>query len=194
MPPRFAVAPPVQVRPDGDRSGVRLHSREAAETGLPNDRFRATLGHFASGIVVITGMASGAPVGFTCQSFFSLSLRPPLIAIAPGKSSTSWPSIATSQAFCANVLSADQEDLCLTFARSGTDKFSDVSWRPAVTGSPRLDGAMAWIDCRIRESHDAGDHHLVVGSVVGLGNADGKRPLLYFRGQFNSLGRQLPGA
>jgi 3-hydroxy-9,10-secoandrosta-1,3,5(10)-triene-9,17-dione monooxygenase reductase component len=191
---RCAPSPPVQFRRHGNALAVRRQSGQFPETDLLNDRFRATLGHFASGVVVITGMASGSPMGFTCQSFFSLSLSPPLIAIAPGKSSTSWPSIATSQAFCANVLSADQQDLCRTFAWSGSDKFSDVSWTPAVTGSPRLEGAMAWIDCRIKESHDAGDHHLVVGSVVALGNADGKRPLLYFRGQFNSLGRRLPGA
>lgn len=164
-----------------------------AGTGYQQEKFRATLGHFASGVVVVTGMASGTPAGFTCQSFFSLSLDPPLIAIAPGKSSRSWPAIAASDAFCVNVLSADQEALGRTFARSGYNKFADVVWSPALTGSPRLDGAISWIDCRIKEIHDAGDHYLVVGSVVGLGNADSSRPLVYFRGQFNSLGRHPSG-
>ncbi len=193
MRPLSAPRSSLRSRRHDDRLGARSRGGGFAAIDLQHDSFRATLGHFASGVVVVTGMASGTPIGFTCQSFFSLSLSPPLIAIAPGKSSTSWPSIATSAAFCANVLSADQEDLGRTFARSGCDKFAHVSWSPALTGSPRLEGAMAWIDCRIRESHDAGDHYLVVGSVVGLGNADGRQPLLYFRGQFNSLGRQPSG-
>jgi 3-hydroxy-9,10-secoandrosta-1,3,5(10)-triene-9,17-dione monooxygenase reductase component len=183
----------LQVKRHESRVGTGEPDRRLAETSSRHDNFRATLGHFASGVVVITGMASGGPAGFTCQSFFSLSLNPPLIAIAPGKSSTSWPSIATSDAFCANVLSAEQEGLGRIFARSGYDKFADVAWSPAVTGSPRLDGALAWIDCRIKETHDAGDHYLVVGSVVGLGSAVGRRPLLYFRGAFNSLDGRLTG-
>ena len=184
---------PLQLKRHNDRPGNGRPGGWPGDTGRQHDSFRATLGHFASGVVIITGMASGSPAGFTCQSFFSLSLNPPLIAIAPGKSSTSWPSIATSDAFCANVLSADQEDLCRIFARSGYDKFADVAWSPSVTGSPRLDGALAWIDCRIKETHDAGDHYLVVGAVVGLGNADGRRPLLYFRGQLGDLGDRLSG-
>jgi 3-hydroxy-9,10-secoandrosta-1,3,5(10)-triene-9,17-dione monooxygenase reductase component len=181
---------PLHVKGHERRLGADERALRPGESGFQHDSFRATLGHFASGVVVITGMASGRPAGFTCQSFFSLSLKPPLIAIAAGKSSRSWPSIATSEAFCANVLSADQEDLGRTFARSGHDKFADVAWSPALTGSPQIEGALAWIDCRIKETHDAGDHYLVVGSVVGLGNADGRWPLLYFRGQFNSVGRQ----
>jgi 3-hydroxy-9,10-secoandrosta-1,3,5(10)-triene-9,17-dione monooxygenase reductase component len=184
---------PLQLMRHHDRMSTEDPGRWPGETGLRHDSFRATLGHFASGVVVITGIASGTPAGFTCQSFFSLSLNPPLIAIAPGKSSTSWPAIAASGGFCANVLSAEQEELGRTFARSGYDKFADVTWTPALTGSPRLDGAMAWIDCRIREIHDAGDHYLVVGAVVGLGNADGRRPLLYFRGQFSGVSGQLSG-
>jgi 3-hydroxy-9,10-secoandrosta-1,3,5(10)-triene-9,17-dione monooxygenase reductase component len=149
--------------------------------------FRATLGHFASGVVVVTGMTAGLPAGLTCQSFFSLSLDPPLIAIAVGKSSASWPAIAASGAFCANVLAAGQEELGRAFARSGQDKFAGVGWTPALTGSPRLDGALAWVDCQIEAVHETGDHYLVIGSVSDLGTGGGS-PLLYFRGQFNSLG------
>jgi 3-hydroxy-9,10-secoandrosta-1,3,5(10)-triene-9,17-dione monooxygenase reductase component len=157
-----------------------------------NADFRATLGHFASGVVIVTGMASAAvPAGLTCQSFFSLSLDPPLIAIAVGKASASWAAIAASGAFCANVVSAGQEGVCRAFARSGHDKFAGAGWTTALTGSPRLEGALAWIDCRIAAIHEAGDHYLVIGSVADLGTGSGD-PLLYFRGQFNSLGAR-PG-
>jgi 3-hydroxy-9,10-secoandrosta-1,3,5(10)-triene-9,17-dione monooxygenase reductase component len=155
-------------------------------TMRPLSDFRATLGHFASGVVVITGAVEGLPRGLACQSFFSLSLDPPLVAVAVARSSSSWPDIARSGAFCANVLASDQLDLCMRFAQSGTDKFAGVEWAPGVTGSPRLQSCLAWIDCTIKDIHDAGDHVLAIGEVrhveVGAG-----RPLLFYRGEFGRL-------
>ncbi|MHB1535878.1 MAG: flavin reductase family protein [Acidimicrobiales bacterium] len=149
-------------------------------------RFRTVLGHFASGVVVVTGMDGRRPVGFTCQSFFSLSLDPPLVAIGPSFRSRSWPAVAASGAFCANILSAEQEALCRNFAVSGGDKFAGVGWSPVDTGSPRLDGALAWVDCRIEAVHRAGDHFLAIGSVVDLAAADGE-PLVFYRAGFGSF-------
>jgi 3-hydroxy-9,10-secoandrosta-1,3,5(10)-triene-9,17-dione monooxygenase reductase component len=174
------------LRPPGLVSQARAASAEDT-AGRLDSVFRATVGHFASGVVIVTGTAAGVPTGLTCQSFFSLSLDPPLIAIAVGKSSASWPAIAASGAFCVNVLPEDQAELCRAFSRSGTDKFAGVAWTPAPTGSPRLDNALAWIDCRIEAIHPAGDHHLVIGSVADLAAGDGN-PLLYFRGRFSTLG------
>jgi 3-hydroxy-9,10-secoandrosta-1,3,5(10)-triene-9,17-dione monooxygenase reductase component len=155
-------------------------------TMTPQSDFRATLGHFASGVVVVTGVVDGQPRGLACQSFFSLSLDPPLVAIAVARTSSSWPDIARSGAFCANVLASDQLDLCMRFARSGTDKFSEVDWTPGVTGSPRLDASLAWIDCTIQDIHDGGDHVLAIGSVQHVEMGSG-RPLLFYRGEFGRL-------
>jgi flavin reductase (DIM6/NTAB) family NADH-FMN oxidoreductase RutF len=148
--------------------------------------FRAVLGHFASGVLVVAALDSGQPAGFTCQSFFSLSLEPPLIALAPGKASTSWPRVALADGFCANVLADDQEVVARTFARSGPDKFAGVNWSAGDTGHPHLSGCLAWIDCVIETVHDAGDHHLVIGRVVGL-EAGAGRPLLFYRGGFRGV-------
>jgi flavin reductase (DIM6/NTAB) family NADH-FMN oxidoreductase RutF len=148
--------------------------------------FRTTLGHLASGVVVVTAVHDGRPAGFTCQSFFSLSLDPPLIALAPGKSSTSWPKVAEAGTFCANILSDGQEALARTFAHSGADKFAGVGWSPAPNGPPRLHGALAWIECDIETAHDAGDHHLVIARVVGLETGTG-HPLLFYRGGFGGF-------
>jgi 3-hydroxy-9,10-secoandrosta-1,3,5(10)-triene-9,17-dione monooxygenase reductase component len=148
--------------------------------------FRATLGHFASGVVVITATHGHRPVGLTCQSFFSLSLDPPLVALAPGKSSTSWPRVAEADGFCVNVLSSDQEALARTFAHTGADKFAGVGWSPAPTGPPRLHGALAWVDCEIDTVQEAGDHYLVIGRVVGLETGSGQ-PLLFYRGGFGGF-------
>src|ERR1700679_3704038 len=94
------------------------------QSSIDKAEFRATLGHFATGVIVVTAIHADRPTGFTCQSFFSLSLDPPLIALAPAKSSTSWPKVADAGAFCANVLGADQEPLARAFANSGSDKFA----------------------------------------------------------------------
>lgn len=148
--------------------------------------FRAVLGHFASGVVLITGIDDGVPAGLTCQSFFSLSLSPPLIAVAPGKTSTSWPKIARTGDFCVNILSSDQEGVAWTFSQSGADKFSGVGWSPAANGAPRLHGALAWIDCHIDQTHDGGDHYLIVGRVEDLEMGEGQ-PLLFYRGGFGGF-------
>ena len=147
---------------------------------------RAVLGHFASGVCVVTGMVDDAPVGLAVQSFFSLSIDPPLVAIAPSRRSSSWPAIARSGAFCVNVLRDDQEALCRAFGRSGGDKFDGVGWQPTATGSPRLDDVLAWVDCRLDVAHAAGDHWLVVGAVLDLGAGDGS-PLLFYRGGFGGF-------
>jgi len=146
-------------------------------------RFREALGHFATGVTVVTAMEDVGPVGFTCQSFSSLSLDPPLVALAPAKSSTSWPRIAEAGAFCVNVLSGDQEALCRTFAVSGGDKFNGVGWRPGRTGAPILEGSLVWVECELEAIYDAGDHELVVGLVLDLGVGSGQ-PLLFYRGGF----------
>ncbi|MDQ6782417.1 MAG: flavin reductase family protein [Actinomycetota bacterium] len=157
-----------------------------AATTVEAAELRIVLGHFATGVVIVTGTGSGGPAGLTCQSFFSLSLDPPLVAVAPARTSSSWPAIHESGAFCINVLAAGQEALARGFARSGGDKFTNIDWGPTGTGSPRLDGVLAWIDCRLMEAHDGGDHHLIVGRILEMGtSADG--PLLFYRGAFGTF-------
>lgn len=164
---------------------------------LPVDEahFRQVLGTFASGVTIVTATTPDGPVGFTCQSFTSLSLDPPLVALAPARRSTSWPRIAGAGAFCVNILRADQESLSRSFAVSAAereDKFAGVSWRPAPSGAPVIDGVLAWIDCRLLVVHDAGDHELVLGRVTDL-DIEGGDPLLFFRGRFGGF-VPAPGA
>jgi 3-hydroxy-9,10-secoandrosta-1,3,5(10)-triene-9,17-dione monooxygenase reductase component len=146
--------------------------------------FRAVLGHFTTGITIVTGMDDNEPVGLTCQSFTSLSLEPPLVSFAPARSSTSWPRFRPSGSFCVNILGDDQEELCRVFATSGADKFRGVGWHPAETGSPLLDGVLAWVDCRTQDEYPAGDHLIVVGQVIDLAASRTGRPLLFYRGGY----------
>ena len=148
-------------------------------------RFRQVLGHFCTGVTVITGMQEGEPLGLTVQSFTSVSLDPPLVALCPARASASWPLIGASGGFCANVLAEEQEALARVFATRGADKFAGVGWKPSpATGSPLLDDVLAWVDCRVESEHDGGDHVIVVGRVVDLGVSDGGGPLLFYRGGY----------
>jgi len=145
---------------------------------------RDVLGHFVSGVTVVTATGADGPVGFTCQSFSSLSLDPPLVAFAPARTSTTWPRLREARRFCVNVLAEEQDELSRQFARSGTDKFAGVSWMPSPHGSPVLDGVVAWIDSELWAEYEGGDHTIVVARVLDLG-ADGSRtPLLFHRGGY----------
>lgn len=148
-------------------------------------RFRQVLGHFCTGIAVVTAMEGDQPVGFTAQSLTSVSLDPPLVSVCPAKSSTSWPRIRAVGAFCVSILADDQEVTCRAFAKPGPDKFAGVGWSPSpTTGSPLLDGALAWVDCRLETEYEAGDHLIALGRVLDLGVAEGKQPLLFYRGGY----------
>ena len=152
-------------------------------------QFKEAMGRFATGVTIVSGMEEGEPVGFTCQSFISLSVEPPFVAVAPARTSTSWPRIARAGSFCVNVLADHQADLGRGFAVSGGAKFEGVDWRPApATGSPLIEGSLAWVDCRVELVHDAGDHELIIGKVLDLGRGEGS-PLLFFRSRFATVAR-----
>ncbi|MFB8102403.1 flavin reductase family protein [Streptomyces sp. NPDC056007] len=159
---------------------------------LPVDpaEFRRVLGHFASGVTVVTAHDADGPTGFACQSFASLSLDPPLVAFMVARTSTTWPRIARAGVFCVNILGAEQGALCRGFAVSGADKFAGVAYGEApATGSPLLGSVPAWIDCRVHAVHTGGDHLIVVGRVAALGAAAEGEPLLFHRGVFGRFSR-----
>ena len=150
---------------------------------------RDVLGHFASGVTVVTALTADGPAGFTCQSFSSLSLDPPLVAFAPARTSQTWPALRAIGRFCVNVLAEGQDAVSRNFARSGVDKFAGVRWSPSAHGSPVLDGVLAWIDGSLWAEYDGGDHSIVVARVLDLGADPDRRPLLFHRGAYNLLHR-----
>lgn len=163
---------------------------------IDSHTFRSVLGHFPTGVAAITAVgADGAPVGMAVGSFTSVSLDPPLVAFLPDRGSTTFPRIRQAGSFCVNVLAGDQESVCRSFAAKGSDKYAGISWRPAGSGAPMIDGAVAWIDCDIDTIHDAGDHFIVVGRVRELKAETDRRPLLFFQGgygRFSSPSRSAP--
>lgn len=149
---------------------------------------REVMGHFATGVAIITAVDGDEPVGLTCQSVVSVSLQPPLIAFCPAKTSSSWPRLRTSGTVCINVLAGTQGPLCRQFAKSGVDKFAGVGHRPAGNGAPLIDEALAHIEAAVEAEHDAGDHTIVVCRVTDLAiHAVDHGPLLFYRGAFGQF-------
>jgi 3-hydroxy-9,10-secoandrosta-1,3,5(10)-triene-9,17-dione monooxygenase reductase component len=147
-------------------------------------RFREVLGHFCTGVTVVTGHDGAAPAGFACQSFAALSLDPPLVLFCVARTSRTWPVLAESGSFAVNVLAEHQREVSAVFGARGADKFASVPWRPAPSGAPLLDGALTWVDCTLEAVHTAGDHLVVVGRVIELGETSDARPLLFHRGHY----------
>ena len=159
---------------------------------IDTGRFKSVMGHFATGVTIVTAMDGDSPVGFTAQSFVSLSIEPPLVAVCPALASTSWPRIAGADGLCINILGADQEAVCRGMATPSSDKFAGVGWRASPSiGAPLIDGSLAWIEGRIEATHPAGDHEIVVIRVEDLGEstAEGhaRGPLVFYRAGFGSF-------
>jgi flavin reductase (DIM6/NTAB) family NADH-FMN oxidoreductase RutF len=185
---------------DGLAEGAGPAARPQLRSVGPDERtadtreLRSVLGRFCTGVTVISAVdEAGAPVGFACQSFSSLSLDPPLVSFNVARTSASWPRIARAGGFCVSVLAADQGELCRALAVSsatGADKFAGLEWAPApVSGAPRIAGALAWVDCSIHAVHTGGDHLIVLGRVNELAVArEDCGPLLFYRGGFGELG------
>lgn len=150
---------------------------------LSPERLRAVMGQFCSGVVVVTALGD-EPLGFTCQSFVSLSLDPPLVSFCPSRTSTTWPRIRETGRFCVNVLADGHADVSGAFARRGTDKFAGVDWAPTRSGTPAIAGVGAWVDCTLWDEYDGGDHTIVVGRVEQVHADPETRPLVFYRGAY----------
>jgi 3-hydroxy-9,10-secoandrosta-1,3,5(10)-triene-9,17-dione monooxygenase reductase component len=145
---------------------------------------RTVLGHFATGVAIITAVDGDEPVGMACNSFTSVSLEPQLVLFCAAKSSTTWPRIQAAQKWAANILDEDGEEVCRLFAQKGADRFAHIAYTEGRTGAPVLDDALAFVDCETVAEHDAGDHVIVVGRVVELGYSAESKPLLFYRGGY----------
>ena len=179
----------------------KLHSSERAlangsdlavglrPIGISARTFRDALGHYASGITVITAIDEQVPTGFTCQSFYSVSVEPPLVSFSVQKTSSTYPRIRAAGAFAVNVLTRDQQRVAHQFSRYSTERWTDIEWSRTRAGNPVFDDALIWLDCRIWAEHDAGDHLIVLGEVeqIGLPNGRSPDPLLYFKGSYREL-------
>lgn len=150
--------------------------------------FRDAMGGFASGVTIITTHGPDGPVGFTCQSFTSISVDPPLISFSISRTSKSLAALRAHGRVVVNFLSAPQQALSGQFARSGTDKWAGVTWSPSeVNGAPTLDDVTGWVAGEIVQEIEAGDHLILLVAVAGISTDRRRPPLLFFRGAYREL-------
>ena len=151
------------------------------------DQFRQVLGHFATGVTVVTTTnGDGRPTGLTASAFTSVSLDPPLVLVCVDHKSQSYPALLEHRRFAVNVLTTQHQDVSRRFATSRLDKFDGVPHRIGQLGLPLLDGALAQLECVTVASHVQGDHTILVGRVEHARSGPGE-PLLYYRGRYGRL-------
>lgn len=157
---------------------------------ITKDDFKQAMGHFASGVTVVSFKNGDRFSGLTASSFTSLSMDPFLILFNLNKNSSSLVLIEEAKAFCINILSSGQESLSNDFAFGDKDRDALVlenGYEIAETGSPLLKGALSHIDCALEKIYDGGDHAILIGRVLYAKTDESKRPLLYFNRKYYSI-------
>jgi 3-hydroxy-9,10-secoandrosta-1,3,5(10)-triene-9,17-dione monooxygenase reductase component len=160
---------------------------------LGPDDFRRALGHFATGVTIVTTWDDDSrPTGLTASAMSSVSLDPPLVLVCVSHKSQTYPSFKVGRRFAVNVLAAEQESLARRFASSslsGAEKFDGVAYHTSPLGLPVIDLALAEFECTVVHAYPGGDHTIFVGQVEALDahGDQGREPLLYYRGRFGRL-------
>lgn len=187
-------AGPAQAHAEPDRPASTAGAEVTSPAGAPaptlfdEREYRNAMGAFASGITVITTQGATAPVGFTCQSFYSVSIDPPLVSFSVARTSQSLAALREHRQLVVNFLSAEQQHLSAQFARSGTDKWQGVAWHPSeANGAPTLDGVTGWVAGEIEREIEAGDHLIFLLRVLGISTDPDRSPLLFYRGAYREL-------
>jgi 3-hydroxy-9,10-secoandrosta-1,3,5(10)-triene-9,17-dione monooxygenase reductase component len=157
------------------------------------DEFRRVMGHFATGVTVVTALDGDRPRGITVNALSSVSLEPALVMVALDRRRFITPTVRSSGRYAVNILSEDQDDLSDCFAGApvepSREAFCGAAWRPGETGLPLLDGAIASLECTVVETFSAGDHDLFIGRVDSMtGSVPGHAlPLVYYRRRYLHL-------
>lgn len=160
----------------------------AAFTALVDTHaFRQVLRQVPTAVSVVAGTTAAGAAGLVVGSFVSVSLRPPLVAVFIGETSTSWPAIQDTGTFAVNVLGHHQHALCDRFAHHGGDKFAGVRYDRSPLGNPWIVGASAWLDCMVDRVQVIGDHLLVVGAVTDAVEGPATAPMVFHGGALHTV-------
>ncbi|HEX5040943.1 MAG TPA: flavin reductase family protein [Candidatus Limnocylindria bacterium] len=154
-------------------------------------RIRDMLGHFATGVTVVAARQGPLLAGMTANAIASISIDPPVLMASIARKAETHAAIVGSHAFAVSVLAADQQGLAECFAQPTTatklTRFCDAPWHEAETGSPILEGALAYFDCRLTQHHDGGDHVIFLGEIVAAGFREDSEPLLWYASDYRRL-------
>jgi len=154
----------------------------------PVSTYRDTIGHFATGVAVVTAIGPEGPAGMTTNAVASLSLDPVLLLVCFDLQSRTLDVVQDSRRFAVNILGVGDEELAAVFAskRVAREKFDSVTHRE-THGVPVLDSALAWIACSLVELRPGGDHMIGIGEVIGMSVQDERDPLVFYRGRYTSI-------
>ena len=157
-------------------------------------RMRALLARFATGVTVVAARHGPLLAGMTANAIASISIDPPVLMASIARKAETHRAIVGSHAFAVSVLADDQRDLAECFAQPTTasklTRFCDAAWHEAETGSPILEGALAYFDCRLIEHHDGGDHVIFLAEIVAAGFREDAAPLLWYASDYHRLAAQ----
>ena len=154
---------------------------------VSKDEFRAALGRFLSGVTVVTTLSNdNRPAGITVSAFSSVSLEPPMVLVCIDKRASLHNHLSEGSHFAVNILADHQQEISQRFAARDENRFEGARYRCGVNGAPLLEGALAYIECRVVHVYPGGDHTIIVGEVESTSVADHK-PLAYFRGNYGGL-------
>lgn len=157
---------------------------------LDLDQFKNAMAQWATGVTIVTTQWNGEKFGLTASSFTSISLDPPLVSVALANSLYTLALMQQSGLFAVTLLASDQIDLGMRFAGmipDIVDRFDGLDYTVAVTGCPILPGGLAWLDCRVYHSFEAGDHTVFVGEVLEASAREDGLPLLYYNRDWRNL-------
>jgi flavin reductase (DIM6/NTAB) family NADH-FMN oxidoreductase RutF len=166
-----------------------MSSKRVSErlTAVDSSLYRRACGQFATGITVVTVVDSeGHPHGMTVNSFSSVSLDPPLVLVSIDLRNAILGHFLATSFFAINVLAEHQENLSQRFSSTAANRFDGIEWRPAISGTPLLDEALAHLECSVVRTFEAGDHTVLIGEVLRACYRNGK-PLVYFDRRYQSL-------
>jgi 3-hydroxy-9,10-secoandrosta-1,3,5(10)-triene-9,17-dione monooxygenase reductase component len=169
-------------------------SKDVEDEAIDPRAFRDTVGHYASGITVVAGEVGGVPHGFTCQSFYSVSMVPALISFSVMLTSKSWPLIRQTRSFAVSILSHTQRPVSESFGSSKPDRWNGIPWARTRHGNPVIEDTLVWLDCELHEEYEVGDHAIVIGKLREMATPSpsaAKAPLLYFKGKYRYLSHEL---
>ena len=158
---------------------------------LPHEKLRSAFGSYVTGVTVVTANSNeGEPVGFTANSFTSVSLDPALLLVCVGKDLSSYEIFSSTKRYAVNILGSDQKQLADRFARYSGKRFESIEWQNSELGSPLLGGSCAWFDCTVFSRLEAGDHDVLIGKIHSFTDL-GKNGLGYFRHEYFSTDRRI---
>ncbi len=160
---------------------------------IDSDTYRTVMRNLPTAVAAVcsTDPVSGAQNGMIVGTFASLSMEPALVTFSVMHSSTSWPKISAAGTFSVSLLAEDQQQVCRALSAKGEDKLSDVRWSESGWGSPHIHGSLAWFDCRVEQQFVAGDHIVVIASVLEMTSGEGN-PLIFHGGRFGSFREPSP--